>query len=163
MDAKAELAFCTEVITWLGIRRDALEAELAEAEKPELRHWDFGYDEDSGDEFIVIEQSTLSGSPKAFYADQKGQVYVNESTVVRVCLGNLKEHFDDLKAIAEGLTKHTWDYGHNSYEAYIDMHGDLLLNGVSIQLIVRKEEIPTFILNLQRIQYTERQKNDNQD
>ena len=83
-----------------------LESHLAEAEKPKLKHGDYGHDEDGGDRFVVIEQSTLFGSPKAFYANQNGQVDVNESTVSRIRLGNI---FDDLKALAEPLKE--FEYG----------------------------------------------------
>ncbi len=140
---------------------ERIEAERAEAEKPELRHGDYGYDADSGDSFIVIEQSGLFGSPKAFYANQSGQVNVNESTVTRVHPGNI---FADLKAIAEPLTEFPiCSMVGTKSDVVIDDAGNITLPVGSETVWVCKTSVPNFILNLQRLQYTaERQKNDSE-
>ncbi len=154
MDKRQLLDNARHIHKLSGDTIERLEAELAEAEKPELRHGDYGPKEGTEGRLVLkqYQKETLFSAGSASCAR-----HCSSNQMPDAVLGNI---FDDLKAIAEELTKHTWDFGHNSYDAYIDMHGDLLLNGVSIQLIVRKEEIPAFILNLQRLQYTERKKND---
>ncbi len=150
MDTKQIIEEAHAVIGLAKSLIERLEAELAEAEKPQLRHWDFGYDEDSGDEFIVIEQSGLFGSPKAFYADQKGQVHVNESTGVRVRLGNLKEVFDRRKAIAEPLDKFATDV--HSYAIDSDNFPDAPIRMAGNHHSV--PEVEEHILKLRRLVYT---------
>ena len=128
-----------------------LEAELAEAEKPELRHGDYGHDEGSGDGFIVIEQSGLFGSPKGFYANQNGQVLINESTVARVRTGNI---FDDLKAIAEPLEGYIFYLG----PVKVAMFGGYIhlgRHGAGYPVEVDVCYLAEFILNLRRMQATQ--------
>ncbi len=140
---KTQTLFCQ----WV----QGVESQLAEAEKPKLRHWDLGYDEDSGDEFVVIEQRGLFGSPKAFYGDQKGQVHVNESIGFRVRIGNLTEVFADLKARQEPLEHFRvcgLDVGLN------EMGNIQLTNDDKDTLYIHSDDWHTFILNLQRLVYT---------
>lgn len=74
-----------------------LQKQLAKAEKPKLRHGDFGVETHP---FVVIEQASLYGSPKAFYSDQSGQIEANKNMSYSLCLGNI---FDLLKKWNEDL------------------------------------------------------------
>jgi hypothetical protein len=79
---------------------DNLKAKLAD--KPKLRHGDYGiwkWDAINNDLFVIMEQGTLEGSPKAFFADGGGQVNANEY-FNGIKLGNI---FDDLAAMSEDV------------------------------------------------------------
>ena len=84
-----------------------MKAELLsslEAEKPKLRHGDFGEIKwpgtDSIDHFAIMEQATLPGSPKAFFADQGGQQKADSCMPDAIIFGNI---FDLLKEWSEDL------------------------------------------------------------
>ena len=72
---------------------EKLKAQLAEAEKPELRHGDYGI-YDNNKSFVVVEQTTLHGTPKAFYEDQSGLIHANKKISPHFRLGNI---FDDIE------------------------------------------------------------------
>jgi len=80
-------------------------SQLEEAEKPELRHGvcaiASGAKGKFGSPFIVIEQSSLAGSPKAFYGDTSGQCEADKRIEDYKIL--IPDIFDDLKAISEPL------------------------------------------------------------
>ena len=105
MNKKDELEFCKEVITWLGISRDALETQLAEAEEPKLRHGAYGISAD-GKGFIIIEQSTLIGSPKAFFGDMSGLMEADQRMLGYLRVGDF---FKELEALSEPLTEFELD------------------------------------------------------
>ena len=80
-----------------------LEKQLRDVEKPKLRHGDFGIDTDDEKgcgSFIVMEQSTLFGTPKAFFENQMGRINADESMSSDLRLGNI---FDLLKEWGEDL------------------------------------------------------------
>jgi hypothetical protein len=79
----------------------SLRAELTEAEKPKLRHGDFGFCWDNT--FVVVEQDTLQGTPKAFFADQSGQLEADENMPEAVIFGNI---FDLMKDWGKDLGKY---------------------------------------------------------
>ena len=160
-----------EVSDWLD-RSKALidkfdkrwQAQLAEAEKPELRHWDLGID-DEGRGFVVLSQATLPGSPEAFFSDGCGLVNVGERMSPATRVGTLKKVFDDLKAMAEDLEKaETVSLAGLTTTYWIDKAGDLLIDIKTNekQTVVKTKDIPTLILNLRRMYATqERKKNGN--
>ncbi|KKM91723.1 hypothetical protein LCGC14_1225610 [marine sediment metagenome] len=74
-----------------------LEAQLVEAEKPKLRHGDYGYDKHHG-RFVVVSQATLDGSPKAIFESTGGLINADERLSPDGRLGNI---FDDMKNMAE--------------------------------------------------------------
>ena len=104
MDKKAELQFCKEVITWLGISRDALETQLAEAEKPELRHGDIRLWNPSGDIGIV---DMSEPNPHMIWESHDLRNAKNKDNILSQSksIGTLQEIFDDLKALSEPLTE----------------------------------------------------------
>ncbi len=79
-------------------------AKLAELDKPELRHGDYGFDKD--DDGCMVLQLHDGDSGKTLHESHAGSryAYVNEpkgdAFVPKVKLGNI---FDDLKALAEPL------------------------------------------------------------
>ncbi len=77
-----------------------LEAQLAEAENTGLRHGDYGVDGDN-DSFIVVEQSTLYGTPKAFFESQRGQVHADKKMSPDFRIANI---FREIKELAKPLT-----------------------------------------------------------
>ena len=70
-----------------------------EPEKPELRHGVCAIAET--DPFVIIEQATLPGSPKAFYGDKGGLMAADEN--IRDYTILIPDLFADLKALAEPL------------------------------------------------------------
>ncbi len=75
--------------------------QLVEAENPKLGHGDFGIDTDNGSHpFIVMEQSTLYGTPKAFYENQMGLINADKALSSDLRLGNI---FDLLEKWGEDL------------------------------------------------------------
>ena len=84
--------------------------KIAEAEKPKLGHGDFGIDTD--DEigcgaFIVIEQASLVGTPKAFFENQSGLMHADEKMSSDLRFGNIFR-------LMEG-----WDKPFSRYEAVV--------------------------------------------
>ncbi len=82
-----------------------LKAQLAEAETPELGHGDYGIDDDNRS-FVVVEQASLFGSPKAFFESQMGQIRADEAMSPDFRIGNIYKY---LKALAEPLKE--FEYG----------------------------------------------------
>ncbi len=104
--AKYIHAEVTELIADLG-----RQLEKPEPEKPKLRHGVGGINE--GEVFIVMEQSSLYGTPKAFYADQGGQVEANENMPnAEILIPNI---FDDLAALS-GEPLERWESDFKGYD-----------------------------------------------
>ncbi len=129
----------------------------AEAEKPELRHWDFGYDH-TGIECIAVnvcgEGMRQCSGNRLWKGTDDG--HCKPVTI----LGNLKEVFDDLKAIAEPLEGDTFYIG----SLKIAMFNNVIhfgSHGEGYPVEVSMDFLSKLILNLRRLQAThERQKND---
>jgi hypothetical protein len=90
------------IIEWAEGELDKLQSQLTES-KPKLRHGVCAIAKHNGyiigTPFVVIEQSSLSGSPKAFYGDMGGTDNVDERIEDYVVL--IPNIFDNLKAMAE--------------------------------------------------------------
>ena len=131
-----------------------LEAQLAEAEKPELLHLDFGVDGFQrwikiGDKIWWVHKGSQH-SPSVFpdsYFDSQKQ-------------GNLKDISDDLKALAEPLKKFTMKETSsaaefsgtiNKWTVYLSDH----CHGTGVNIGI--EDIPELILNLRRLVFTAEQ------
>ncbi|KKM04382.1 hypothetical protein LCGC14_1764830 [marine sediment metagenome] len=141
----------------LGFARDyeheiaALEADLAEAEKPELRHLDFGANTDQrwiklGETIHWVHEGRMNDTSvladKEFAKERKG---------------NLQDIFDDLKARQEPLKKFTmkettaaaeFSGSINKWTVYLKDH----CHGPGVNIGIK--DIPDFILNLERLVYT---------
>lgn len=119
-----------------------VEAQLAEAEKPELRHGDYG-----------IRNHT------EFWICINGRVYWNngqlsslsDARFIESRLGNI---FDDLKALAKPLKEFKVNNG--PYETVTIMLGAGMLrfNDADGCILIKESEIPEFIRNLRRLIFT---------
>ena len=163
MDNKELLENARMVHKVSGHLIERLEKELAEPEKPTLRRGDYGEAErDIGDTgFVVMEQSTLPGSPKAFYGDGAGQVNVNDCVQKHVRFGNI---FDEIKALAEDVERfETTSPAALATTYWIDNVGDLLIDIKTNekQTVVKAENIPAFILKLRQMESTHKRKEQN--
>jgi hypothetical protein len=87
-----------------------LQSQLTESE-PNLRHGVCAIAKHNGyiigKPFVVIEQSSLSGSPKSFYGDMGGTDNVDERIEDYVVL--IPNIFDELKAMSESLEEFKFD------------------------------------------------------
>ena len=98
-DIETEKLYLEDCETTVKVVREhlaALEAKLAEAEKPELRHGDYGIDEDNGS-FVVVDQSGLFGTPKAFFENGSGMVEADKNMSSDLRLGNIYKCIAALK------------------------------------------------------------------
>jgi len=125
-----------------------INAQIAEAENPKLRHGDYGIDE-TNERFVVAEQSTLVGSPKAFYADQGGQRRADEHIPSKYRLGNI---FDDLKALQEEVTE--FDLG--KYTGYWSGVGCLVIKDAIEKIVIEPDSINEFIRKLSQMWATQK-------
>lgn len=154
-----------KVKTLLDTYNERMANALADAAPPKLRHGDYGYAERSGQQdsgFVVAAQSTLAGSPKAFYDDGAGQIKVNNCKQSHVRLGNI---FDDLAALSEPLKKFSRCPGQDeddggNVEAQFHAH----VSGPHIWLEVEtegyyfeKEDVEAIIRDLRRLVATAEQ------
>ncbi len=156
--AKLVLKYATDEI-------ERLEAERAEAQRPELRRGDYGFAERQQHEdgtFVVADQSTLQGSPKAFYGDGAGQIDVNDCGRRHVRIGNI---YDDLEKMAEDLDR--FDMAGSGCTSPSEIHAQLEDRNGGIASIctggpwcwLTLDELNELILNLRRLQATQERKN----
>ena len=153
MDKKQLLENARHIHKLSGDTIERLEDELAEAEKPDLVHLDFG---DSGnDKWIkLFDEIHWIGQYKQPISGLDDKEFINEVK------GNLLSVLADLKAIAEPLTQFTTDvYSYRiDSKDYPDQPIRMAGNHHSIT------EVEEHILKLRRLVYTvKRQKHDNQD
>lgn len=122
-----------------------MEAQLAGAEKPNLGHGDYGkYD---GKWFIVIEQETLPGSPKAFFDDTGGLINADRQISVDLRDGNF---FRELTAMAEPLEEFV-ERGFNHHIHHSDkLHGSIMIRGNCYSI----EQLEEYIMKLRRMAAT---------
>ncbi len=157
MDKKTELKFCKEVIAWLGIGRDELEAQLAEAEKSELRHGDYGVWNTGQFWLALYRNRVLEAFGSCSGAGMKVSAMPREQFII---LGNI---FADLKAMKEDLTEFCrkdlngkQGCGTNAFA--------FAINGSRIEYrghnfaCLGLEEISKLILNLRRMEATLKRK-----
>jgi hypothetical protein len=110
---KAKEQIEKELKNWRGHREFVdshiaeLESQLSESES-KLRHGACGIDF-QGDAFVVIEQSSLPGSPKAFYSNQSGLIHVDKDTRMADAEILIPNIFDDLAAMSEDVEEFELD------------------------------------------------------
>ncbi len=121
-----------------------LEDQLAEAEKPKLRHGVCAVAND-GHPFVVIEQASLAGSPKAFYGDQSGQVEADKRIKNPTIL--IPNIFADLAALSEPLEE--FEIG----VVNVELDGrNLVIRDLNSVVDIPRKDIHDFILNLRRME-----------
>jgi len=140
-----------------ALMRD-IEKEFAEAEKPELRHGDYGlWRLHKNDPFVFAVYINHTLTPDTMFYE--GATCCSEASIQNMTtlgefqkLGNI---FDHLKAIAEPLT----EFRSDKVQFKMTGTGELAFGAPGIFGDYIKD-VPTFILNLQRLQYTERKKHE---
>ena len=159
-----------ELKAWQRVKTEAelTQAELAEAEKPELRHGDYGM------------RKTGHGHKRRLFSYTSGELKVTNAPADAlpawpgaandyVILGNI---FDNLKAVSEPLEGDQFTlqpFGAQENDGIWaritgpDFSVGIVRNGQKHSWCYDSKQFAKLILNLQRLQYTERQKNDNQD
>ncbi len=125
-----------------------LQAGLAEAEKPELRHGDYGYDATSPPGRIVLSLNNklvTAGNASVYEKTLKERPDLTPSPV----LGNI---FDDLKALSEPLEEFTMDGLRGTMDATsIEIsNGD----GDKQRFYIALSTVNEFCLNLRHLVFT---------
>ncbi len=125
----------------------SLRADLAEAEQPELEHLDFG---DNGDDKWIKIFGDIHWIGR-YEQEHSGRP---DETFVESRQGNLGNIFDELKARAEPLTE--FEFKNGVYMAITGVwgNGSLQISDKDGYVVIQKENLPAFILNLQRLYYT---------
>ena len=150
--AKLVLKYATDEI-------ERLEAERAEAEKPVLRHGDYGYGKDNSHRVTLhCDMKTVTAGDGSV---NNTNAVSNERYYPSPVLGNI---FDDLKAMAEDLTEFEFAETDRAYQftAVSNDYTVMLTDSGGHIINVDLKDIPAFILNLRKLQATqERAKNGN--
>ncbi len=127
---------------------EKLEAELAEAEKPKLRHGDYGPATGSECRLVLKEY----GKDELRTAGPACCAATGEDQMPETVLGNI---FADLKARQEALKQ--FEIGNGSFrtvQVALEVSGLLKLRDKDGCVVIKGTEIPRLILNLQRLVYT---------
>ena len=138
---------------------ERLEAELAEAEKPELRHGDYGTGDYKG---TVIEWQCDGSAPDGMCLESFGLVsnhiqWFRPGQLVNLrVFGNAQ---DDLKAMAEVLTEFTVENGSFQTIKVKISDGFLRMRDRGGYMLIRACALPELILNLRRLQATQERNN----
>ena len=132
----------------------------AEAEKPKLEHGDYGTATRNGNPLTWVWVEGTCFPFHTSYHETSAINYYDEGELDNIsCKGNIDA---DLKAIAEPLTDMTFYIGSVKCAVFNGkLHMGDFRDGYPVAMEI--DRLPKLILNLQRLQYTERQKNDNQD
>ena len=125
-----------------------LQAQLAESdEKPKPLEHGVCAVSSVGEPFVVIEQTTLSGSPKAFYGDQGGTINADKAIKdFTILIPNIFDDLAALKPIKEFEMKDCT--GGNDFEARIDCNGHVELRAGRGLVTVNDREFHEIIINL---------------
>lgn len=120
------------------------EALLAEAEKPEWRHLNYGFDA-TGDMRLAL----LSPSGQRFSAGNACCVSAgnNDNPIIQI-RGNLK---DDLEELAEPLEEFKFGYAGIVTTCTIDSDGDIRIHTQDNEYTTIIENVPEFIMQLRRM------------
>lgn len=129
-----------------------LQLDLAEAEKPELRHLDWGRGKDSGSIWLKVHGNIwyLTGcqtQPSTMSDARFAASRYFEKT------GNLKQYFDDLTAQSEPLEEFDERGAHHHIHHSDTLHGSIMIRNSCYSI----EEVKGYILNLQRLIFTAEQ------
>ncbi len=125
-----------------------LEAQLAEAEKPELRHGDVKFYKGKADDPVVY---------------LNGRWFSDEDELSEASCDNCKDFpvefniFDNLKARQEPLEKFRIDNGTSQTIRVKISGGFLRMRDDDGFMLIKECELPAFILNLQRLVITEKE------
>ncbi len=136
---------------------EGMQAELAEGEKPKLRHGDYGFDGSRSPGRIALtlnNRLVSAGNSSVFDTTFEDRPDLMISPV----LSNI---FDDLKALSEDLTgTETVSPADLTTTYWIDHAGDLLIDIKTNekQTVVKAEDIPALILDLRRMEATLKRK-----
>ena len=128
------------------------EKELAELEKPELKHGDYGIRNIDKESCLIMDSRNNEGSLCIRTNDDNGGECVMPSKRNTNVLGNI---FDDLKALSEPLEEFVIQSTIDSTKIYCGWWGDK--RGLRIRqgekfIVIHKDYLPEFILNLRRMQ-----------
>ena len=129
------------------------EDKLAEAEKPELEHGDYGIDGDN-DSFVVVEQATLYGTPKAFFESRAGQIHADKTMSPDFRIGNI---FRDLEALAAPLKAFMVGVGCFSYDPNRSLEKPFRFIGYDKTL----DEFREISMKIRRLIHTAERQNEN--
>ncbi len=145
--------FCKQQMDYWTDRYEKREAELAETEKPEPKDLDFGRDF-GGQRWI-----RFAGVYYWIYAESMDRSGHNGAHFAHFGRTNLREVFDDLKAISGPLTWFGTGEDYIRIGCKIDHTGRLEIRRVHDGEAFFVYDLPEFILNLQRLVAT-RKKHD---
>ena len=158
---KLYVADCKEDLRTYLIALEMLEAELAEAEKPELRHGDYGWDRGSRN-CITLKVAGKEGLRQCIESEGLWECAVDKCGEPTIVLGNI---FDDFKAIAEDLEEFDMDLTGCESSSHIRVQFEERNSGI---IAIRTEagtwawmtmdEFAVFILNLRGMQATQKRK-----
>ncbi len=144
-----------------NIEKEYGESQLAEAEKPELRHGDVWDDEILGLIVILEKTTSIDNVQRGEHRQSdKDGVFPNSaeshSASARHFLFNI---FDDRKALSEPLKGNTFYLGDAKFSAF---SGSLHMGGAGkgYPVEIGLERLPELILNLRRLLHTAKQEQD---
>ncbi|KKL69150.1 hypothetical protein LCGC14_2117830 [marine sediment metagenome] len=120
-----------------------LEAQLTEAEKPKLRHGDYGRNR-LGVSWIFLKEQIVT-EITAYVPEAPQEEYIKDR------FGNI---FDGLKAWQEPLEKFRIDNGTSQTIRVKISGGFLRMRDDDGFMLIKECELPAFILNIQRLVYT---------
>lgn len=122
-----------------------LELDLAEAEKPELRHGDYGICKSNEHMCLYVKRK----NQMELFGERYGSGYPQDTPLSdHKILGNI---FDDLKALSEELKEFEVENG--LYETIkVTLTGGMLkFRDEDGFVLIKESEIPALILNLRRL------------
>ena len=135
-----------------------LETSLAEAEEPKLRHGDIRiWHESIKKDVSVIDLS--DSRPHVIWdgGDLRNGWREDQILARSKSIGNLKEVFDDLKAMEGDLTEFTMGEGLRMNRCRAELRRIIISPDAPGNVIIDMEDLPAFILNLRRILHTAEQ------
>ena len=156
---KEQIEEVNRVASKIAALLSALEAELAQAEKPELRGGDCGIRIDGAP--IVIMPSIKNPGTLCGRVEEdvfRGEYHLPSTTNTDVYFNA----FTHLRAISEPLTKFEFGEGLRKNAVELDAFRVVIRPDKPGSVIVDIKDLSAFIQNLQRLQYTARKKNDSE-
>ncbi len=147
MDIEENLQLTIGLADRIKVAIAALEAQIAEAEKPEFRNWEIGGD--GSQEWIKVDAVFywIDGKDKLNTASCLDELaFVNDPHI------NIHDVLADLKALSEQLKE--LHYGHIACE--IRQHDLVLKIGATTHCVIA-QDVSQFILDLRRLVHTAEQ------
>ncbi len=139
------------------IEKEFAESQRAEAEKPKLRHGDIRQWGCSGVGIVDLSEP----APHVLWVDGDLRNSKTQDVILSrsKSTGNLKDIFDDLKAMQENLTEFTLGKGLRENTVYLEACRLIIRPEKPGSVIVDIKDLPAFILNLRCLQATQERKN----